>query len=252
MNTSTETLTWIDHYRELRRHLWWVALVWIAVFSICYWQAESIYRFLTQPLLNSLGKEHAASHRLIYTGLTEAFFTYIKLAFFAAMMISIPAFLIQIYRFMAPGLYEREKRSFRPFIIACPLLFGAGAAMCYYIVFPLAWTFFLSFEMPGGEGSLPLFLEARMGEYLSLVMQLILAFGLSFQMPIIIALMVKIGWVDVVWLKEKRKYAIITWFVIAAVITPPDVISQISLALPLVLLYELSILFCHMTMRTSC
>lgn len=249
--SDIKELTWIDHYRDLRRHLWWVACVWCMVFSVCYWQAESIYQFLTKPLIYSMQGD--TSHRLIYTGLTEAFFTYLKLAFFAAMMVAMPVLLVQIYRFMAPGLYLSEKRAFLPFIIATPILFLAGSMMCYYLVFPLAWSFFLSFEMPGGVDALPLMLEARMGEYLSLVMQLILAFGLSFQMPLIIALMVRIGWVDVAWLIKQRKYAIILWFVIAAVITPPDVISQISLALPLVLLYELSIIFCNWTKkRSSC
>jgi sec-independent protein translocase protein TatC len=189
------------------------------------------------------------NRRLIYTALHEAFFTYIKVAFFTAACIAFPIVAIQIWGFVAPGLYKNERRAFLPFLIATPVLFTAGAAMVYYVVIPLAWKFFLSFETPGGDGSLALELEPKVDQYLSLVMRLIFAFGVSFELPVLIVLLAKAGLATADGLRAKRKYAIVFAFVAAAILTPPDVISQVLLAVPIIFLYEVSILCAGMIER---
>jgi sec-independent protein translocase protein TatC len=179
---------------------------------------------------------------MIYTGLAEAFFTYLKVSFWAGAFITFPFIATQLWLFIAPGLYRTEKRAFLPFLAATPILFFLGGAVVYYLIFPLAWRFFLSFETPGGDGMLPIQLEARVGEYLSLVMKLIFAFGLSFQLPVALTLMGRVGLITSEQLSRNRKFAVVGVFVAAAIITPPDVISQIGLGLPIILLYELSII----------
>jgi sec-independent protein translocase protein TatC len=179
---------------------------------------------------------------MIYTGLTEAFFTYLKVAFWAGAFLTFPFVAIQLWMFIAPGLYRDEKRAFLPFLAATPVLFFLGGAMVYYFIFPLAWRFFLSFETTGVDGGLPIELEARVGEYLSLVMKLIFAFGLSFQLPVALTLMGRVGLVSSETLARNRKYAIVGVFVVAAIITPPDIISQIGLGIPIIILYEISII----------
>ena len=163
-------------------------------------------------------------------------------AFFGAAFVSFPVVASQVWLFVAPGLYRSEKKAFLPFLLATPILFVAGAALAYYFVFPAAWTFFLSFESPDGGGGLPVQLEAKVSEYLSLVMQLIFAFGLAFQLPVLLTLLAKVGIISSAGLKKYRRYAYVGMFVIAAIITPPDVITQIGLAIPLILLYEISII----------
>ena len=172
----------LEHLIELRRRLIYSVVALLLAFIGCYFVAEQIYAFLVQPLADVL--EGQEGRRLIYTGLTEAFFTYLKVAFFAALCISFPIIAAQLWIFVAPGLYRNEKLAFLPFLILTPLLFFAGAALVYYFIFPLAWKFFLSFETVGGATALPIQLEAKVNEYLSLVMKLIFAFGLSFQLPL--------------------------------------------------------------------
>ena len=230
----------MDHLIELRQRLLYSFIAMIAAFFICYALAGHIYNFLVQPLTDIT--EGQAGRRMIFTALHEAFFTQIKVAFFAAMCISFPIFATQLWRFIAPGLYKQEKKAFLPFLLATPALFALGASVVYYLVIPLAWRFFLSFEQPGGDGVLPMELEPKVDQYLSLVMRLIFAFGICFELPIIIILLSKVGIVSTAGLKAKRKYAILIAFVVAAIITPPDVISQIMLAVPIILLYEISIL----------
>lgn len=230
----------LDHLIELRNRLMYACAAMLLGFLVCYFFAEEIYAFLVRPLADIY--QGQTGRRMIYTGLTEAFFTYLKVAFWAGAFLTFPFVAIQLWLFIAPGLYRKEKRALMPFLMATPVLFFMGGAMVYYFIFPLAWRFFLSFETPAAEGVLPIELEARVGEYLSLVMKLIFAFGLSFQLPVALTLMGRVGLVSADGLARNRKFAVVGVFVAAAVITPPDIISQIGLGLPIILLYELSIL----------
>lgn len=231
----------LDHLVELRRRLLYCAVGLVVLFFICYGFAEDIYGFLVRPLAAIL-EEQGGDRRMIYTALYEAFFTYIKVAFFAALFLGFPLIAGQIWMFVAPGLYRDEKSAFLPFLVATPILFFLGGALVYYLIFPLAWQFFLSFEVTDSGGALPIQLEAKVGEYLSLVMRLIFAFGLCFELPVLMTLLGRVGMVTSEGMKKNRKYAIVLAFVAAAILTPPDVISQIGLAVPTILLYEISIL----------
>jgi len=235
----------LDHLVELRRRLLYAAVGFLVAFVACYAFAADIFAFLVQPLADAF--EGQEGRRMIFTGLAEAFFTYIKIGVFGALFISFPLLASQIWLFVAPGLYRHERRAFLPFLMATPIFFVLGAAMAYYFVFPLAWQFFIGFEIsPTGPGQLPIELEAKIDQYLTLAMALILAFGCAFEMPILLTLLARVGLVSAKGLASKRRHAIVAVFVVAAVITPPDVISQISLAIPMMLLYELSILAARM------
>jgi len=229
----------LAHLLELRKRLIWSLVAILIGFLVSYYFAPQIYAFLVRPLAQATEGEH---RRLIYTGLTEAFTTYIKLALWSGCLVAFPVIASQIWMFVAPGLYKNERHAFLPFLVATPAFFIMGAAMAYYFVFPLAWKFFLGFEMPGGDGSLPIQLEARVSEYLSLSMTVIFAFGIAFELPVILVLLTRVGLLSSEKLSRFRRYAIVLIFIAAAVLTPPDVISQLSLAVPMVLLYELSIL----------
>jgi sec-independent protein translocase protein TatC len=229
----------LDHLIELRQRLIWSLIGFILAFFFCYAFAEQIYAFLTHPLAQAL--EGQPGRRMIFTALYETFFTYIKVAAFGALCISFPIIATQIWMFVAPGLYRNERRAFWPFLVATPILFTLGAALVYYGLMPVAIKFFLGFESPGGAGSLPIQLEAKVADYLDLIMSLIFAFGLSFQLPVLLTLLGRVGIVSSQFLKTNRRYAIVFAFVVAAILTPPDVISQVALAVPLCLLYEASI-----------
>ena len=233
-----EEMSLIEHLTELRKRLLWSFLYILIIFIICFYFANELFSFLAYPLVSLLDTENGQG--FIYTALQEAFFTELKIAFFFALFFAFPLISIQIWKFIAPGLYKHEKNAFLPFLIATPILFFAGGAMVYYLIAPLAWNFFLSYQNMSNTG-VPIRLEAKMGEYLSLMMRFIFAFGLAFQLPVVLGLMAKVGIVNYESLKKFRKYAIVIAFLSAAFLTPPDPFSQISLALPIILLYEISI-----------
>ena len=244
---SDGQMSLMDHLTELRSRLLLCIIIFIVLFVICLVRigdpstsiADQVYLFLQKPLADLLAERGG---RMIFTGLHEGFFTQIKVAFFTSISISLPIILIQVWKFVAPGLYKNERSAMLPFMIATPFLFVLGAAMVYYMVIPLAWQFFLSFEISPGQGALPIEVEPRISEYLSLVMRLMFAFGLSFELPVVLLLLVKSGFVTPEGLASKRRYAILISFIAAAILTPPDVISQVMLATPIILLYEISII----------
>ena len=229
-----------SHFVELRSRLLNSLIFIFVVFIISYIFAEQIYSFLVDPYAIAV-KDDPTSRRLIFTALHETFITYIKVSFFSAIFLGSPVLLIQIYKFIAPGLYKNEKKAILPYLISTPILFLLGGLLVYYLVMPLAIKFFLSFETLGSSTSLPIQLEAKVNEYLSLIMRLIFAFGISFQLPILLNLLARVGFVNSEYLKTRRRYVIVIIFALAAILTPPDPITQVGLAIPLLLLYELSI-----------
>jgi sec-independent protein translocase protein TatC len=231
----------LDHLIELRRRLLWSAAAFIVAFGISYYFSAAIYGFLAQPLVDILQHQSGTPRRLIFTQLYEVFFTYIKVAFFGGAFIAFPVISTQLWLFVAPGLYKSEKKAFLPFLAATPILFVMGAALAYYFVFPFAWSFFISFESPAGS-AVPIQLEAKVSEYLDLVMKLIFAFGITFELPVALTLLAKVGIISSAGLKKYRRYAYVGMFVVAAILAPPDIITQTGLAIPLILLYEISIL----------
>jgi len=231
----------LDHLVELRRRLIWCLIAFIICFLGSYVFAKDVYLFLAEPLRRALSDQPNA--KMVFTALTEAFFTYVKVAFYTAAFVSFPILSLQIWKFVAPGLYKNERRAFLPFLVATPILFLMGAALAYYVIFPLAWHFLLQFQVSGGPDNMPIEVLPKVSDYLAISLRLIFAFGVAFEMPVLLSLLARAGIVSAAGLAEKRRYAIVGVFVVAAVLTPPDVVSQCALAVPMLLLYEISI-FC--------
>ena len=234
----------MDHLVELRRRLIWSAVALLVCFGGCFYFADRIFAFLAQPLVEAFGPGQG---KLVYTKLYEAFFVEVRVAFFAAFFLAFPIIANQIWAFVAPGLYSKEKRAFLPFLIATPVLFLTGGALAYYVVMPTAFTFFLGYQ--GDIGGIEQQALPSIGEYLSLVMHFILAFGIAFLLPVLLMLLERAGIVTREQLVRGRRYAILVAFIIAAVATPPDILSQFMLAVPLILLYELSLIAIWFTER---
>ena len=240
MSNNQQEGGFISHLTELRKRLINSIIFLSLLFALCYYFSDYIYGFLVEPYAQAIQDDNS-NRRLIFTALQETFLSYLKVSFFAAFFITSPYILIQIWKFIAPGLYKHEKKAILPYLIITPILFFLGGMLVYYLIMPLAIKFFLSFESTGVITNLPIQLEAKVNEYLSLVMKLIFAFGLSFQLPVVLSLLARIGLIDSKFLKERRKYVVVIIFAAAAILTPPDPITQIGLAIPLLILYELSI-----------
>jgi len=230
----------VSHLTELRKRLINSFIFLIIFFIGCYFFAEHLYGFLVEPYAKAV-KNDGLERRLIFTALQETFLTYLKVSFFTAFFVTCPYILMQIWKFIAPGLYKHEKIAILPYLILTPILFFIGGMLVYYLIMPLAIKFFLSFESTGLSTNLPIQLEAKVNEYLSLIMKLIFAFGISFQLPVVLSLLARVGLIDSEFLKQRRKYVVVIIFAAAALLTPPDPITQIGLAIPLLILYELSI-----------
>ncbi|ASW06471.1 twin-arginine translocase subunit TatC [Rhizobium sp. CNPSo 4062] len=233
----------IEHLMELRTRLIWSLVAFFIAFIGCFAVAKHLFNYLVYPYKWAVEWAHLdlAKSELIYTAPQEFFFTQVKVAMFGALVISFPIIASQIYKFVAPGLYKNERNAFLPFLIASPVLFLMGAALVYFFFTPMVMWFFLKMQQTGGDGQVGIALMPKVSEYLSLIMTLVFSFGLVFQLPVITTLLARVGLLTSAWLAEKRKFAIVFAFIVAAVLTPPDPMSQIGLALPTILLYEISI-----------
>ena len=230
----------MEHLIELRSRLIWSVAAFAVAFGVAFYFAGDVYGFLTIPLANALAGTPNA--HMIFTALGEVFFAHVKLGMFGGLCLAFPIIAGQLWMFIAPGLYKHEKNALLPFLLATPVLFLIGASFAYYVLLPFAIHFFIGYQTPGAmDGALAIQLQAKVSEYLDLVIKIILAFGLTFQMPVLLGLLGKVGIVSSKQLREMRRFAIVGMFAIAAVVTPPDPISMLALAFPLVGLYELSI-----------
>ena len=237
-NSSEKVMTWVGHLTELRERLLRVCLFFVLAFIILYPCSDKILNLLMYPLARTM-QSTGGSQRVIFTGLAEGFLTHLKLAGFGAVLLTFPYLAYQVWRFISPGLYESERRFVRPVFIASPVLFILGGVFVFFVLTPVAFKFLLSFQqLNAGADVLPVVLEARLSEYLSFLTSLILAFGFSFQLPVVLVVLGRLGIITAQDLKGFRRYAIVFIFIAGAVLTPPDVVSQFALALPLLFLYE--------------
>ncbi len=228
----------LDHLIELRARLIRSLVAFLLMFFVCFFFARDIYNILLMPFDRVAGPDA----RLIYTAPQEYFFTQIRVAIFAAAFLSCPVVFSQLYAFVAPGLYKHERRAFAPYLIATPIFFVTGALLVYFVVMPNLLHFFIGMQQAKEPGRAQIELLPRVSEYLSLIMTLIFAFGVTFQLPVVLTLLGQVGIIDSAFLRDKRRYAIVLVFIISAVLTPPDIFSMLALAAPALLLYELSIL----------
>tara|TARA_R110002095_G_scaffold212416_1_gene201545 strand:- start:2535 stop:3353 length:819 start_codon:yes stop_codon:yes gene_type:complete len=243
-SNSDKEMPLVAHLLELRSRLLWSFLFFTIAFAALYPFSQHLFAYLVTPLADLLTGNEATgeTRRLIYTGLPEAFLTYLKVTLFSAFFVSFPLIAMQIWRFIMPGLYKNERRTFFLFMVSTPFLFVIGAGFAFYGVIPMAWKFFLSYESSAAVTGLAIQLEARVSEYLSMTLQMMIAFGLCFQLPLILLLLAKLGMLTSRSLAEKRRYAIVLILIASAILTPPDVLSMMGLAIPLYGLYELSII----------
>ncbi len=228
----------MDHLIELRRRLIYCVITVLIFFIFCYAFAQDIYNFLLIPYRFAVGGETRIE--MIYTAPQEFFFTQLRVAFFGAVALSFPMLAAQLYMFVAPGLYRNERQAFLPYLIATPILFALGGSVVFFIVMPLAMRFFLSMQQ-AGDAQVHIQLTAKVSEYLHLITTLIMGFGLCFQLPVVLTLLARVGIVSSQWLRKQWRYAVVIIFAVAALLTPPDILSQIGLAIPTLLLYEISI-----------